>query len=181
MDNNGTDIHAIIDKYYPRVYAFALLHVISEHIAKDLTQDVFLQLVKKQKELKKIENLEAYIFTIARNRTYKYFKKINNNNTLKDEMIQSYCDEFVEVEEEIIAEDLEDKIKNVIDQLPVRQREVFLLSREQGLTYKEIAEELKISPHTVRNHLAQALKTLKLNYKLFGFDVLLLLYLSFNL
>lgn len=181
MDGKGLNINALIDKYYPRVYAFALVHVISEHIAKDLTQDVFLQLVKKEKELKFIEDLEAYIFTITRNRTYKYFKKINNNNLLKSDMLRSFSEKHINIEEHIIAEDLEEKINRFIDRLPDRQREIYRLSREKGLSYKEIAEQLKISPHTVRNHLAQALKTLKVNYKLFGYGTLLLLYLSCNL
>lgn len=160
-------IDLVIEKYYSRVYAFALVHVISEDIAKDLTQDVFLQLVKKEKDLHYVGDIEAYIFTIARNRAYKYFKKINNSNLLKTKIMNSYNNKYVDVEENIIAGDLEEKLKELINQLPDRQREIYLMSREEGLSYKEIAEELKISPHTVRNHLAQALKTLKLNYQLY--------------
>ena len=168
-------INQIIEKYYGRVYAFALVHVISEDIAKDLTQDVFLQLVRKEQELIKIEDLEAYVFTVARNRTYKYFKKINRNNLFKTEMIQSFREKYVDAEGIIIAGDLEKKLEEFVDMLPVRQREIYRLSREKGLSYIEIAEQLKISPHTVRNHLAQALKTLRLNYKVIGVCLLLIL------
>lgn len=161
-------IDKVIEKYYSRVYAFALVHVVSEHLAKDLTQDVFLQLVKRKKEMQAVRDLEAYIFTVARNRTYKYFRKINSNDLLKAEALQALDDTYIDVESDIIVDDLKEKFKEFIDQLPDRQREIYHLSREKGLSYKEIAEELQISPNTVRNHLAQALKTLKLKYKLFS-------------
>ncbi len=163
----NTMIDQLIETYYSRVYAFALVHVISEHIAKDLTQDVFLQLIKREKELAAIDDIEAYIFTVTRNRTYKYFKKIKNNLNIQEEILTTYDEKYVDVEESIIANDLKEKLNTFIDRLPDRQREIYRMSREKGLSYKEIASELDISPHTVRNHLAQTLKTLKLNYHLF--------------
>lgn len=168
-------IDHLIKKYYSRVYAFALVHVLSEDVAKDLTQDVFFQLVKKEKELQSISDIEAYIFTIARNRTYKYFKKINNNNLLRSKIMKAYCDKYIDIEETIIARELEEKFKELIHLLPTRQREIYKLSREQGLSYKEIAQQLQISPNTVRNHLAQALKTLRGKYKVLGLIFILFL------
>lgn len=157
-------LNQIIEKYYSRVYAFALVHVISEDIAKDLTQDVFLELARRAQDLRKLDDVEAYVFTVARYRTYQHFKKIQRNQALKAEMLRAYEEKYEEPELSIIAGDLEEKFQAFIDQLPDRQREIYRMSREKGMSYQEIADQLNISPHTVRNHLAQAVKTLKVYY-----------------
>lgn len=157
-------LNQIIEKYYSRVYAFALVHVISEDIARDLTQDVFLELARRKQDLKKLDDPEAYVFTVARHRTYQYFKKIHRNQAFKAEMLRAFQHKYEEPELTIIAGDLEEKFQAFIDQLPDRQREIYRMSREKGMSYQEIADQLNISPHTVRNHLAQAVKTLKVYY-----------------
>lgn len=159
-------IDEIIEKYYSRIYAFAMTHVKSTTIAEDLTQDVFLQLVKNESQLEHIDDLEAYIFTATRHATYHYFKKIRKSKLLKAEMLYAMKDKLTHDEDTILINDLEAKFYDMIHQLPDRQREIFQLSREKGLTHKEIASELQISPTTVKNHMVQALKTLRAHYKL---------------
>src|SRR5690606_28050715 len=63
--------------------------------------------------------------------------------------------------EKLIAKELSDYLDQMLNQLPDRQREVFKLSRFEGFTHQQIAEELKISPNTVKNHMIQALKTIR--------------------
>ncbi|WP_236973842.1 RNA polymerase sigma factor [Membranihabitans maritimus] len=159
-------IDEIIEKYYSRVYAFALTHVKSETIAEDLTQDIFLQLVKKESHLQNIEDLEAYIFTATRYATYHYFKKIRRNEVLKEEMLNSMKNQLAQDEDHLLVSDLEKKFHDIIYTLPERQREIFQLSREKGLTHNEIAKKLQISPSTVKNHMVKALKTLRHQYTL---------------
>lgn len=142
-----------------------MVHVKSEDIAKDLTQDVFFQLVRREGQLSEIEDIEAYVFTIARNAAYRYFKKIQHSELLKAELVKTMNDQYLNVEENILVSDLELKLYEIVNRLPDRQREVFHLSREKGLSHKEIADELQISTNTVKNHLVQALKTLRANYK----------------
>lgn len=159
-------IDQVIEKYYPRVYAFALVHVKSEAMAKDLTQDVFLQLIKRRSRLSEIDNLESYIFSMTRNAIYRNYRKIQQNQDLKSQMLRSMSDLQMDSSQQVESREMEHFLYEMVDQLPDRQKEIFHLSREKGLTHKEIAEKLNISPNTVKNHMIQALKTLRSRFEL---------------
>lgn len=154
-------IDQIIEEYYPRVYAFALVQVRSEAMAKDIVQDIFLQLIRRSSKLSEINHLESYIFTMTRNAIYRYHQRIQITQDLKSGMLRFLPEYRPVVEEQVEAREMERFMLEIIEQLPDRQREIFKLSRETGLSHKEIAEKLDISPNTVKNHLVQALKTLR--------------------
>lgn len=162
-------IERIIDEYYARVYAFALVHVKSKAMAKDLTQDVFLQLITRQSKLSEIVDLESYVFTMARNAVYRNYRKIQQSQELKAEMLRNMSECIPDCEAQIEEVEIERHMYSIIDQLPARQKEIFILSREKGLTHKEIAEKLNISSNTVKNHLVQALKTLRSGFEILKF------------
>ena len=164
-------IERIIDEYYTRVYAFTLVHVKSKAMARDLTQDIFMQLVGRQSKLSEIDNLESYVFAMARNTVYRNYRKIQQSQELKAEMLRNMSKCIPDCIVQIEGSETERYMYNIIDQLPARQKEIFLLSREKGLTHKEIAEKLNISPNTVKNHLVQALKTLRTGFELLKFWV----------
>lgn len=79
---------------------------------------------------------------------------------LRDHSVKQTQDNFI-TEIELI--ELNKQVENLISNLPERQKQVFLLHREKGLTYPEIAEELEISKNTVENHMVKALKYLRRN------------------
>lgn len=164
-------IERIIDEYYTRVYAFTLVHVKSKAVARDLTQDIFMQLVGRQSKLSEIDNLESYVFTMARNAIHRNYRKIQQNQELKAELLRNMAKCIPDCGAQIEEAETERFVYDIVEQLPERQKEVFLLSREKGLTHKEIAEKLNISSNTVKNHLVQALKTLRAGFELLKFWV----------
>src|SRR5690606_1419320 len=159
-------IDQIIDTYYPSVYAFTLTHVKSEAVAKDLTQDVFVQLIRRKSRLNEIENLESYVYTMTRNAIYRHFRKIRFSEEMKSEMLLAMSTTHSVTEANLEYLEMQEIMQQKVEELPDRQREIFHLSREMGLSHKEIAEKLNISPNTVKNHLVQALKTLRAGLEL---------------
>lgn len=154
------------DQLYKR-YVIQLLKLIarktgSEETARELTQDIFLAVYQQKKELHLIEHFKAYLFTLAKNKVFNYYRHelvkhkyhtqilLNDNRIIIDE-----GNEILENKEQLQI------IHNQIEKLPPKCREVFKLSRQENLTYKGIAQRLNISENTVDQHIRKALGILR--------------------
>ncbi|MDR1814350.1 MAG: RNA polymerase sigma-70 factor [Tannerella sp.] len=144
-----------------RVYRFFLSALHDVCTAEDLTQDVFMKLWERHKDIDPEDNFEAYVFTIARHLLYKETDK-QLRAAAYSEYIQANAETAdSSAEQQIEAESLMAHINDIIEQLPPVCRTVFRLSRVHHLTYNQIAERLKISPKTVETHIHRALQHIK--------------------
>ena len=116
--------------------------------------------------LKENESFKGFLFIITRNIIFNQFRKSFNENAYKTTILSSAEVEY-DIEDEMDAADLQAYIKKLISELTPRQQEVFHLSREEHLSYKEIATRLSISEKTVERHINEALKFLRKNIYLF--------------
>ncbi|MEL7119644.1 MAG: RNA polymerase sigma-70 factor [Bacteroidota bacterium] len=149
----------IYDEYHHKVYFFAYKRLKDKQIAEDLVQSVFLKIWEHQTALKQGKINEAFLLATARNLLIDmHRKKVFDTVSLT---IQSDAQDMSEEENDISTEDKMKYVQSAIEELPERRRRIFLLSRQQGLTYKEIAEEMSISPKTVENQISRALKSLR--------------------
>ena len=127
------------------------------------------------------ENIKGFLFIVTRNIVFNRHKKKVNENLLKTSVLSAFGHESyynsTSVEEDYCASQLKIFIDKLINSLPEQQRKCFLLSREENLSYREIAERLGISQKTVEIHMSKALKFLKDKVKR-GWEILLSL-LSF--
>jgi RNA polymerase sigma-70 factor, ECF subfamily len=160
------DSFAIIyKKYYGKVYDFSCLYLTSKREIEDVVQEVFLKLWNVRTFLKENEKLESYLFIITRNFIFNQFRKSFNENAYRVTVING-ASEAYDIENNIEAKDLQEYIKNLVTELSPRQQEIFRLSREEHLTYNEIALRLGISEKTVERHINEALKFLRQNIRL---------------
>lgn len=166
---NRNKIEQLIDEYYNRIYKFMVAHLKNADLAKDLTQTVFLELIKSNTPLESIENFDAYLFSMARNALFKEFRKMQNSTKLKTLLLNSMKASSHELEEVILVHDLNQNLEREINKLPTQQKKVYTMSRQEGLTHQQIAQRLDISANTVKNHMVQALKTLRGKYELMIF------------
>ena len=145
-------------KYSQRLYNFSLKYLKSAEEAEEVVQEVFLYIWDKREGLKPDNSFNGYIFTIAYNIIKKYFNKKSRENAFKDDLIYSLLKQENNLDTVIDYKFLLEKVETIIEGLPTRRKEIFLKRKYDGLSVKDIAEVLEISPNTVENQLASAQK-----------------------
>ena len=148
------------------VHNFSRLYLSSIAEVEEVVQEVFVKLWEARIFLKENESFKGFLFIITRNIIFNQFRKSFNENAYKTTVLSSAEVEY-DIENEMDAADLQSYIKKLISELTPRQQEVFHLSREEHLSYKEIAIRLSISEKTVERHINEALKFLRKNIYLF--------------
>lgn len=145
-------------EYSPRLYNFISSVVRSRYDAQDILQSTFLKIWEKREEIDLEKNIESYIYTIARNFCISHLRmKLYAQLVPLDGCDKGHND----VMEEIVNNDNAIYIRSIIDLLPEKRREIFILSRVSNMTYKQIAEYLGISENTVDTQMRRALYFLK--------------------
>lgn len=141
------------------LFRFTCSLVRSNEVAEEIVSDVFIKLWQIRDRLPEIENLKVYLYTIAKNFSLNYLTKHYKNTVVSlDELDVGTVIELNGPAEMCISADLIQQIRRVIGQLPPQCRLIFQLVKEDGLKYKEVAAVLEISPLTVRNQLAIAIR-----------------------
>lgn len=152
---------SLYKKYCNKVYNFGFSILKSTEESENLMQDVFLNLWENRHKVEKDTSIKSYIFTITYNSAISIIRK----KTRESKFIE-YLMSLQEITEEPASVQLEyaeltNKLNDVINALPQRQKEVYLLHRVDCMKYSEIAERLNISVNTVENHMSRALKTIR--------------------
>jgi RNA polymerase sigma-70 factor (ECF subfamily) len=150
--------------YSHKLFSFVFRILKDEAGADDVVQEVFVKIWESREKLGDYKLLNSYIFTIAYNNSIDLIrKKINNNKYLEHLKISAIINYTPSIVSQIEFDELNNEVEKLISKLPERQKQVYLLHREEGLTYPEIAERLGISKNTVENHMVKALKYLRHN------------------
>ena len=154
----------IYEQYSHKLFSFVLKILKNEAEADDIVQEVFVKIWESRDKLGDYKLLNSYIFTIAYNNSIDLIRKrINTNKYLEYLKNSSVVQNTPKSISEIEFNELSIQVEKMIANLPDRQKQVYLLHREQNLTYPEIAEKLGISKNTVENHMVKALKYLRQN------------------
>jgi RNA polymerase sigma-70 factor (ECF subfamily) len=149
--------------YSKHLYGFAFAYLKSEEEAEELVQEVFTIIWEKRSTLREELSFRSFIFTIAFNIIRKHFRKrLSLLNYLKSG-INSDLD--MQTSQKITHDSLFQFISRLVNLLPQRRKEIFIKSRFEGLTIKEISEDLNISHKTVENQLTDALKFIRTNIR----------------
>jgi len=151
----------IYDQLNRRVYRLLNTLVKDHEQVEELLQETFVNLWLNRRKLNAQQPLYPYVYLTARRLAIDHFRKKMTELEAKRYLIHQVYHPSRETEEEIDAADLNRFTEDAIKRLPPQQQTVFILSRQEGLSYDEIAERLQISRNTVRNHIVSALKTLK--------------------
>jgi RNA polymerase sigma-70 factor (ECF subfamily) len=146
--------------YKNKLYAFIYQLSGSATIAEDVLQDVFLKIWRNRAQLTGIDNFNAYLYRMAQNHAVNVLRRQSREALLLTE-VQRLAPQKVFSDEWLAAKEVQTALQQAIDSLPARQRKVYQLGKEQGLSYEEIANMLNISTSTVRNHMVQALKAIR--------------------
>lgn len=156
--------------YFPRIKGFISGILQNEEEAEDISQDIFVSMWQNRERLANIENLNAYLFRIAKNTV---FRHIERSLLFKDYQQQTEHTAFISgkndsIEEELYAKELEFLISVAVEKMPPQRKQIYRMSRVDGLSNDEIATRLSISKRTVENHLTLALADIR---KIIGFFI----------
>ncbi len=149
---------AMFRKYHPALVRYAFVHVKSMEDARECTQEVFINIWEKRDKLEFNDDLRYYLYRATKNTCLNFLTKRRLDTVSLDEAITASS-----IQEKEDGRDKE-RLKSVmaqIDALPSVCREIFMMSRIEGLTHKEIAEILEIAPKTVENQVGIALKKIR--------------------
>lgn len=150
------------DYYRSRIYTVALRLSNDVATAEDVVQDTFLKIWIIRDEIKHIDNIEKYVFVIAKNSVLNLIKKNEHykryaQEVAKDAILRVFSDTDFNVQEK----EFEDILQQAIKRLPEKQRQAYILSKEKYLTRNEAAKELNVSPETIKSNLEKAIKSIR--------------------
>jgi len=154
----------IYTMYSHKLFSFVFNILKNESEVDDIVQEVFVKIWESRGKLEDYKLLNSYIFTIAYNNSIDLIRKrINNTKYLEHLKYSASINLTPNIVSQIEFNELKNQVDKLIAKLPDRQKQVYLLHKEEGLTYPEIAEQLGISKNTVENHMVKALKYLRQN------------------
>lgn len=170
----------LYDRHRNRVYQTAVRYLKSPQLGQEVVQDVFMKLWFERHDLKRFASLEAWIYTVARNNIMNRLKRLavewkalhhlGHRSASSDQHTLQQLDdrEYSRILQEVIAD------------LPQQQRQVFELARHEKLSYAEIGERLRISPLTVKTHMARALQQIRIRLAGKGIEIPLVIFFLKN-
>ena len=151
----------LYSRYKGRLLYFCNRFTKDNTIAEDLVQDIFIQIWETRDMLNPDLSFSGYVHTIAQNRIISFFRKIDIHSRFVCYMLKNQSELTTQTEYMVVNNDYTELLDKAIETLSPKQKEVFTLSRMQGLTYKKISEKLRISVPTVQEHASLALHKIK--------------------
>jgi RNA polymerase sigma-70 factor (ECF subfamily) len=158
----------IMEQWYSRLFNFANGYLNNTENAKEVIQDVFLQLWDHRQKLADNTSLNAYLFTLTRNRCIDLIRReklMFQFRTDKQEEYSRLTENYQALSDpildEIFALELQSEIDHAVNALPEQCRKVFIMSRTNGMKNKEICNALNLSEKTIETHLTKALRTIR--------------------
>ncbi len=151
----------LFNLYYAWLHSVAISITRRNEDAEEIVEDVFLKLWEIREGFGRIKNLETYLYTATKNKSYDYYKKSSKVHFVEFEKNWNKKDYIISPEDAYLYEELKSKYQYAVDNLPHKCKEVFKLVREEGHSYAKAAEILGISPRTVENHLRTAIQKIR--------------------
>ena len=165
LQDEETAFEQVFHYYYPRLYRYAFRYIKNEFWAEELSMEVLARVWEKRSLITKAETFENYLFTAARNHLVNHWQRkidgLLSLETLSTDLAGIEDTAASSAYDPVLSKELEATYNNSLSGLPPQRRQVFLLHRNEHLSYKEIAQRLNISPKTVENHIGAALKQLR--------------------
>lgn len=131
----------------------------SKETAEEVVSDIYIEIWARRKQLQEIEDLKMYLYISVRNASLRRLKQTQKTSVLSlDDLEVEFASNDPDAENNIITNELAEKIERAIESLPQQCKIIFKLAKQDKLKYKEIAQLLNISVKTIDNQLSTALK-----------------------
>jgi len=167
QDSDEGAFTELYHRYWDKLLARGITQLKSVEDAEELLHDIFVRLWKRRDTIRIRHSFHTYIAAILK---YEVLKKLADRKKVKlQDLSESQDSSLVDysTQQRLDFLELQERLEASVKQLPEKCRLVFRLSREEGLSGKEIARELQITPKTVENHINRALRALRSSLNLF--------------
>jgi len=152
----------VFDQYHQKLYFFILYKTKSEYIAEEVVQMAFAKLWQYRQTLREEYTISTQLFRIASTILIDFLRKYNNKDAVTAPLDGLDFEKGIDsTNEKVSGAELQKRISKAVNDLPPVRKLVFEMSREQGMSYREIAETLCVSSKTVETHIYKALKQIK--------------------
>ena len=161
-DGDEVYFRKVFDQYHQKLYFFILYKTKSEYIAEEVVQMAFTKLWQCRQTLQEEYTISTQLFRMATTILIDFRRKNNNKDAVTTRLDGINIEKGVDsTNEKMIGADLQKRISEAVNDMPPVRKQVFEMSREQGMSYREIAETLSVSSKTVETHIYKALKQIK--------------------
>lgn len=171
----------IYARYWKKLLFYAGKVIRDQEDAQDIVQEIFIALWRQKDNETIIRSLSSYLHSAVRYKGFSYIRANYNKNNYISSIAHYFEEGSDTLNQQFDAKELEAIIHQEIDNLPPKMREVFILSRIEQLSYKEIAEQLNISEETVKKQIHRSLKHFKLMIDKRSGEILIFIIASFFL
>lgn len=154
-------LQEVFSEYYTQLCAIAYQYVGDTQVSESIAEECFVSLWEKREQILPLDNFRLYISRMVRNRSIDYLRAQRVTTVDFDSPSASCFISDSDLFEELVTKDLQQIIHDTLQSLSPQCRRVFELSREENLSYREIARQLNISENTVKYHIKQALAALR--------------------
>jgi len=163
--NNMFAFDALYRRYSRQICIFAYSILKSTEEAENILQDVFLNLWENRINIKKNSSVKSYLFTITHNSAISIIREEARKSKFIEHIKALNQSDQDPVNKELELLELWTRLNEVVNSLPTRQKEIYLLHVVACLKYQEISEMLNISMNTIENHMSRAIKTIRKKIK----------------
>jgi RNA polymerase sigma-70 factor (family 1) len=161
-DGDESYFRKIFDQYHQKLYFFILYKTKSEYIAEEVVQMAFTKLWQCRQTLQEEYTISTQLFRMATTILIDFLRKYNNKDAVIARLDVVNIEKGVDsTTEKMHGAELQKRISEAVNDLPPVRKQVFEMSREQGMSHREIAETLSVSSKTVETHIYKALKQIK--------------------
>lgn len=160
-NNDERSFRELFDLYADKMHQYIYAITRSEYMTEEVTQELFLILWRKRGDLAQVENMDGYVFRIARNLAVNLLKKAALDNKLATDLYKRSLKVPNHAEDPLAEKAVQGLIEKAVMELPAQPRKIYLLSRKENMNYDEIANATGLSRNTVKNHLQKALNDIR--------------------
>ena len=157
---NESAYRALFDRYFYKLYNYTSKLVADKRISEEIVMDVMLAVWQKRDMLNSNLSLSAYLYRSVKNRLIDHLRKQNLPTVSLDQTTIEPPSAFI-TDSRLLHKELECLYRSSLNRLPPQKKRIFTMSREEGSSYKEIANRLQLSKNTVENHMVAALRLMK--------------------
>jgi RNA polymerase sigma-70 factor (ECF subfamily) len=143
--------------FYSSKLYYKLLKVVKAKLhAEELLQNVFLKIWNNRQNLNGEKSFGSYLYCIAANACYDFFRKTSRDKKFRTQFLKLFATKYSHIEEALIKKESSEILNQAINSLPQKRKQIFILCKFDGKSYREVSHQLGISPSTISDHIVKA-------------------------